>query len=149
VELRTEPPKEIFHQYGNVLKRLAERGGWEQLKTMVEKGVKILKDKAAGKVKETLDYYTRPGEYWAGVAREVAFENASLTRFFLSWLSAYLRAVEGDKRAVADSLTANKAVADSLTAEVMRDGSIQTGEVTLAVGRFSAKKKKKRGKLRK
>ncbi|AET32684.1 PaRep2b protein [Pyrobaculum ferrireducens] len=82
---------------------------------------------------------------WAGVAREMAFENASLTRFFLSWLSAYLWAAEGDKRAVADFLTA----------AVMGDGSIQTavrreesgvelaGDVRLTVGRFSAKRKKK------
>ncbi|AET32884.1 PaRep2b protein [Pyrobaculum ferrireducens] len=108
-------------------------------------------EKAVKEVGGTLDRYTQPGEHWAGVAREMAFENASLTRFFLSWLSAYLWAAEGDKRAVADFLTA----------AVMGDGSIQTavrreesgvelaGDVRLTVGRFSAKKKKKRGEVEK
>ncbi|MGC9052226.1 hypothetical protein, partial [Pyrobaculum sp.] len=101
-------------------------------------------EEAAKEVKKTLDYYTRPEKYWAGVAREMAFENASLTRFFLSWLSAYLWAAEGDE----------KAVAVFITAAVMGDGSIQTavrreesgvelaGEVTLAVGRFSTDEEK-------
>ncbi|AET31880.1 hypothetical protein [Pyrobaculum ferrireducens] len=99
-------------------------------------------EKAARKAGITLDRYTQPGEHWAGVVREMAFENASLTRYFLSWLSMYLWAVEGDEKAVADSLTANKAVAEFLTAAVMGDGSIQTREVTLAVGRFSADEEK-------
>ncbi|MGC9052220.1 hypothetical protein, partial [Pyrobaculum sp.] len=97
-------------------------------------------EEAARKVGGTLDRYTQPEEYWAGVAREMAFENASLTRYFLSWLSAYLWAVEGrEERAVADSLTANKAVAEFLTAAVMGDGSIQTEKVTLTIGKFSTR----------
>jgi hypothetical protein len=86
-------------------------------------------EKAAKKVKKTLDYYIKPGEHWAGVAREMAFENPPLARLFLSWLSAYLWAVEDRNE---------KAVAEFLTAAVMGDGSIQSGEVTLAIGRFSA-----------
>ncbi|MGC9130173.1 MAG: hypothetical protein ACP5H5_01145 [Pyrobaculum sp.] len=79
--------------------------------------------------------------HWAKVAEKMTFENASLTRYFLSWLSAYLWAAEDEDQ---------KAVADFLSAAVMGDGSIQTavrreengvelaGEATLAVGRFSA-----------
>ncbi|WP_308215138.1 hypothetical protein [Pyrobaculum sp. 3827-6] len=171
MELRAEPPEEIFRQYGRVLKWLAEEGGWEQLKAVVEEGVKALSDKAAGKgddevkqvdpqrvaeevvqelrkayeeaakkVEKTLDYYTQPEKYWAGVAREMAFENASLARFFLSWLSMYLWAVKDkNEKAVADSLTASKAVAEFLTAAVMGDGSIQSGEVTLTIGKLSTR----------
>ncbi|MCU7787390.1 hypothetical protein ODS41_05590 [Pyrobaculum sp. 3827-6] len=95
-------------------------------------------EEAVKEVGETLDYYTRPEKYWAGVAREMAFENASLARFFLSWLSMYLWAMEGrNERAVADSLTASKAVAEFLTAAVMGDGSIQSDKVTLTIGKFS------------
>ncbi|AET31784.1 PaRep2b-like protein [Pyrobaculum ferrireducens] len=173
MELRAEPPQELLQQYGRVLKWLAEEGGWEQLRNIVKEGVEMLKkavgegdgevrkvdprrvaeevvhelrkvyEEAVKEVGETLDRYTQPEEYWAGVAREMAFENASLTRYFLSWLSAYLWAAEGrEERAVADFLTANKAVAEYLTAAVMGDGSIQTREVTLAVGRFSADEEK-------
>ncbi|MGB9704376.1 MAG: hypothetical protein ACPL3C_02920 [Pyrobaculum sp.] len=70
--------------------------------------------------------------HWAKVAENMAFENASLTRYFLSWLSMYLWAAEGD----------GKAVAEFLTAAVMGDGSIQTREVTLAVGKFSTDEEK-------
>ncbi|MCU7787834.1 PaRep2b protein [Pyrobaculum sp. 3827-6] len=67
--------------------------------------------------------------HWAKVAENMAFENASLTRYFLSWLSAYLWAVEGDE----------KAVAVFITAAVMGDGSIQTEKVTLTIGKFSTR----------
>ncbi|MCU7787858.1 PaRep2b protein [Pyrobaculum sp. 3827-6] len=90
-------------------------------------------EEAVKEVGGTLDRYTQPEKYWAEVAEKMTFENASLARFFLSWLSAYLWAVE-DKD--------TKAVAKFLTAAVMGDGSIQTGEVTLAVGRFSTDEKK-------
>jgi hypothetical protein len=165
--LRAKPPEELFRQYGRVLEWLAEEGGWEQLEAIVKEGVEMLKkaagegddetrkvdpqsvaeevvqelrkayEEAVKEVSRALDYYIEPEEYWAVVAERMAFENPPLTRFFLSWLSMYLWAVEGKA----------KAVAEFLTAAVMGDGSIQTapteggfrlsGEVTLAVGRFS------------
>ncbi|MGB9705878.1 MAG: hypothetical protein ACPL3C_10545, partial [Pyrobaculum sp.] len=132
--LRAEPPAELFQQYGRVLRWLAEEGGWGQLKTLVEKGVKLLKEGATGKGRRELEKsdpgkvaaeavgvlksaYEKaaarvggmllnvdPDKYWAKVAEKMVYTNAPLARFFLSWLSAYLWAAEGKAKAVADFL---------------------------------------------